>query len=58
MNLDEYLKTLPEHEQRRIKRGDRLFKYIIKQRCKHPEMLANPELLKEAKPKVRGVAGK
>ena len=39
MNMQEYLKTLPEDEQRRIARGERLFKYIIKQRCQHPEML-------------------
>ena len=58
MMFREYLKTLPEHEQRQIARGSRLLDYIIKKRCKHPEMLANPELLKKANPKVRGVAGK
>ncbi|MCG8622875.1 MAG: hypothetical protein MJE68_12885 [Proteobacteria bacterium] len=39
MEFHEYLKTLPEHRQRKIARGERLFKYIIKQRCQHPEML-------------------
>ena len=43
MNLREYLKTRPEHEQRRIKRGSRLFNYIIEKRCQHPEMLVGTQ---------------
>ena len=67
MNMQEYLKTLPKHEQRRIARGERLFKYIIKQRCQHPEMLAGDDAGGgqvsgrggvEASPKARVVVGK
>ena len=58
MTFREYLKTLPEDEQRRIARGSRLLDYIIEKRCQHPEMLGKPSLLKKASPKVRGVAGK
>lgn len=43
MTPDEYLKTLPDHEQRRINRGDRLLRYIIAKRCQHPELLAGGE---------------
>ncbi|MCG8622874.1 MAG: hypothetical protein MJE68_12880 [Proteobacteria bacterium] len=53
MNLQEYIKTLPERRQRRIKRGSRLFNYIIEKRCEHREMHGKP-----ASPKARGVAGK
>ena len=41
LGIENYLKTLPEDQQRRIKRGSRLLNYIIAKRCKHPEMLAD-----------------
>ena len=40
LGIQNYLKTLPEDEQRQIRRGSRLLKYIIAKRCQHPEMLA------------------
>ncbi|MCG8621256.1 MAG: hypothetical protein MJE68_04525 [Proteobacteria bacterium] len=46
MDLEEFLETLPKHEQERFWRGNRLFKYIIEKRCQRPEMLTHP-----AKPK-------
>ena len=56
MEFHEYLKTLPKHEQKRFWRGNRLFKYIIKQRCQQPEMLAGDDA-GESVPAGRGGAG-
>ena len=67
MSFRAYLKTLPEHRQKKIARGERLLKYIVKQRCQHPEMLGDAAGDGQvsgragagaASPKVRGVAGK
>ena len=60
LTIEEFVKKLPEDQQRRIARGERLFKYIIKQRCQQPEKLAGDtaRTSAEASPKVRRVAGK
>ena len=60
LTLEEFVRKLPEHEQRRIKRGSRLFNYIIEKRCQQPEKLAGDAVRAGggASPKVRGVAGK
>ena len=63
LTLEEFVRKLPEDQQRRIKRGSRLFNYIIAKRCQQPEKLAGDagdtaRTGAEASPKARGVAGK